>query len=247
MSSTNKYASLDPKQDLCSLSSPTSANTMPISAAMLTDPKSLKKQQANGNSLTNLRFDSSKFPTRQSSEPPTSLFHSSSAPTSSMDDAYHVFRHKGHGKNTTNNMNLTPSRPLPFDARQLLDPKRFNQALLKNATDTNTSEVASSLTSTEPEPTTGLSNHFSDDKNGGMGNLIERVYNITPREERPRKKLKTGHEEIEGEKKKVVFTGGSNAGEIGAYMKQKRQEGQEIPGHTNAVVDLTGGMICYTF
>ena len=74
-----------------------------------------------------------------------------------------------------------------------------------------------------------------------MGNLIERIHNVTHREDRPRKRQKS--EQIRGEdddQKKTSFAGGGKGGEIGEYMKQKRKEGQSSVG-PNPVVDLTGG------
>ena len=80
----------------------------------------------------------------------------------------------------------------------------------------------------------------------GLGHLIERVHNVSKRENRPSKKQKTEHvveDEVDGPK--AVFTGGSKNGEIGEYMRQKRQEGVQEAGPTSSVVDLTAGTYPY--
>lgn len=215
---------------------------MPISAALLTDPKSLKRHLTNGNSLDDFHFDSSRLPARQSSEPPTySMNYSPPVPTSSMDDAYHISHDKGHGKNLAIPANLIQTRGPTFDPRQLLDPKRFNSSQRQNDTD-DTMPKEAALSESK-----GLQNEIPVDKERGMGNLIEQVYNITPREDRPRKKQKTDHSENEVEEKnKAVFSGGGKGGDIGEYMKQKRKEGQEMSGSINAVVDLTGGRLYHS-
>lgn len=247
MCSENDYTSSVAPQNLRSLPSPTSANMMPISGATLTDPKGLENHLANGISPKNFHYDSSKLPPRQSSEPPPArLFNYSSTPTSSMDDAYHVFHRKGHSKSLANYPNPIQPRALSFDPRQLLDPKRFNSASIKNGTDATASEVMSPPARAESESINGPLDQFPDNRERGMGTLIEQVYNINPREDRPRKKQKTDNED-ESEKKQVTFTGGGSAGEIGEYMKQKRKEGQELSGPTNTVVDLTGGIIYRTY
>lgn len=78
-----------------------------------------------------------------------------------------------------------------------------------------------------------------------MGGLIERMHNVSKREDRPQKKQKREHigEDADDEQRKAVFAGGGKGGEIGEYMKQKRREGQQEAGPTNAVVDLTAGTL----
>lgn len=79
------------------------------------------------------------------------------------------------------------------------------------------------------------------DQGQGLGSLIERVHNVSQREERPRKKQRTEGDEHESEEqKKTIFGSGGKGGEIGEYLKMKRKEGQDIAG-PKAVVDLTGG------
>lgn len=219
------------------------ADSMPISAAMLTDPKALKKHLANGTSQNSCsQSDSLLAPARHSSEPPFPFaepFSFDPASVSSKDDAYHVFDGKGLGKNTTNAIGISQASLSHLDPRQLLDPKGYNPAHPRKDSDNPTESNAEN----------GLQKRSLEDSEGqGMGNLIERIHNVTQREDRPRKRQKS--EEIGGKDKdqeKTAFAGGGKGGEIGEYMKQKRKEGQSSLG-SKSVVDLTGGMyslICY--
>lgn len=212
------------------------ADSMPISAATLTDPKVLKRHFANGTSQ-NLASDpdpSLAIP-RQSSEPPISIaeafsFDSGSVP--SKDDAYHMFDGKGLATNTTNTMGLSQASSSHLDPRQLLDPKGYKPAQLKKALDNTT----------VPDLSNGLQKRsLESGELQGMGSLIERVHNVSQREDRPRKRQKSEKSGGEDEDpKKIAFAGGGKGGEIGDYMKQKRKEGQSSLG-PSSVVDLTRG------
>lgn len=233
-------------------------NGFPMSAAMLTDPKALKKHLANGTSPSSHFDSSSSLPPHHSSEPLISNF-SLDAPIvfdfatrPSKDDAYHVFEDKGKKSAMTQATGQTPSSQV--DPRRLLDPINFSKT--NGRIDVRSPSTASTY-SGNPSPTrpsphqqnggspefngNGLNKRDHEDYKGqGMGSLIERVHNVTQREERPQKKKKT--EAFEDEKdKKTAFGGGGKGGEIGEYMKQKK-EGLEESGPTAAVVDLTGGM-----
>lgn len=74
-----------------------------------------------------------------------------------------------------------------------------------------------------------------------MGKMIERFHNVTERQERPRKKMKTEKDDDGEDGIKASFNGGGKGGEIGEYMKQKREEGRKDSGPVNTVVDLTEG------
>lgn len=86
-----------------------------------------------------------------------------------------------------------------------------------------------------------------EDEGNGMGNMIERMHNLTERQERPRKKRKTDKDDNGDEQIKAGFSGGGKGGEIGEYMKQKREEGQKESGPPQAVIDLTEGETCPGF
>lgn len=213
----------------------TAADGMPVSAAMLTDPKALKKHLANGTSRSSDFHSDFLLPPRQSSEPYFSIpepFSLDSPSLSSKDDAYHFLDCKNLGKNTTNMIGVSQPSSSHFDPRQLLDPKGYNPAQLKR--DSNNT--------TESDSRNGLQKRsFEGGEGHGMGNLIERVHNVSQREDRPRKRQKS--EQIGGEdenQKKTGFAGGGKGGEIGEYMNQKRKEGQSNLG-PQSVVDLTRG------
>lgn len=226
----------------------TAANGMPISAAMLTDPKELKKW-ANG--TTNSHFNAPSSSARHNSEPPSS-FHLVTSPTISpllsKDDAYRVFEDQGRNKKTTNASVATQPPPARFDPRQLLDPRGFNQNRSDSKSELN--DLASPHNSYVPSHQqnvlaahhNGIGKRDHKEVEGqGQGNLIERMHNVTNHEERPVKKCKTEDNDFVGgdERRKAAFGGGK--GDLGEYLKEKRKEGQENSTPTNAVVDLTGG------
>ena len=236
MNSTSAFTPLshqDPRSGL--LNTPLKA--MPKQAATLTGQKSLKKHLANGNSVpSDLLFDTSFLPPRQSSEPAATL----SQPLSfdipsiflSKDDAHQVIDRQGLGRTATKGAGILQSTSSSFDPHQLLDPKGYNPAPLKKDRYT--------MTESDPKGMTQKHN-LEQDEGQGMGDLIERYHNVTHREDRPRKKQKTEEGEHEGEEhKKAAFGGGGKGGEIGEYMKNKRKE-TENNSNPNTVVDLTGG------
>lgn len=77
---------------------------------------------------------------------------------------------------------------------------------------------------------------LEEEKGQGMGTLIERLHNVSQRGEPPQKRLKPHHIGIEN--RNATSVGGGKGGEIGEYMKQKRDEGQITSGPA-PVVDLT--------
>lgn len=77
---------------------------------------------------------------------------------------------------------------------------------------------------------------LGEEKGQGMGTLIERLHNVSQRGEPPQKRLKP--HQIGSENRTTTFFGGGKGGEIGEYMKQKRDEGHITLGSAH-VVDLT--------
>ena len=151
----------------------------------------------------------------------------------------------------------TVARPIApmYDPRQLLNPKSFDSGKR-----TQKDEGESALTSNElghlqksgnehsmqfvfDSPSLKESRGRQDEADhSSMAHLIERVHNVSQREDHPAKRLKTDHvtdEELPGAKR--TFTGGGKDGEIGEYMKQKRKEGQAEMGPVSTIVDLTEG------
>ncbi|KAI4140230.1 MAG: hypothetical protein L6R39_005889 [Caloplaca ligustica] len=208
------------------------SNGFPVSVAMLLDPKSIKKQAANG-----IEDESPSFPPkpmlRHQSEPLDSSFplpYPEANGYYSKDDAHVPY--KGRGKR------LPQSDVPPFNARQLLDPKGFQQKPQQPREDVS-SPKANGVTLTKPteevsidKPTEGT-NAFQ-----GLGGMIERIHGISDRQERPQKRQKLDHED--GDDNKQTFSGGGKGGEISEYLKEKRKEGKDDAASAS-VVDLTGG------
>lgn len=167
---------------------------------------------------------------------------SESTPYKSEDNADVYF--KGQGKRLPDSDLPPRSGTSPnFSPLQLLDPKGFQQnpkskskdspstpANPYNSTSSNSPEFLQASQSSEklPEPR-------------GLGGMIERIHGVSQRQERPQKRQKIGNEDEANSK--VAFTGGGKNGEIGQYLRQKRNEGQiEAEAAASAsVVDLTGG------
>ncbi len=243
----------------------TGANGAQVSAAMLPDPKALKKHLANGTPISS-HFEPSSLPARRGSEPPcfeSSLeipFVPDIASQQSKDDAYHALDKKGRkaiGSQSTKMAGQAASNT--FDPRRLLDPKGFNndqrqrdsksastELTLPQPTSSNL-QLSSDCSETNGSPVgthvNGLHKRDHGDHDGlGMGSLIEKVHNVSQREERPRKKPKVENGEFDVEEdKKVNFAGGGKGGEIGEYLKEQKKQGIAESRPDSAVVDLTGG------
>ncbi|KAL8847504.1 MAG: hypothetical protein Q9221_007459 [Calogaya cf. arnoldii] len=128
--------------------------------------------------------------------------------------------------------------------RQLLDPKRFQQnPKTSSKSPSRPSSPHDTMAATSPE-LLKVNQPYQPPENlpepQGLGGMIERIHNVTQRQERPQKRQKTDCEDAND---KVAFTGGGKNGEIGEYLKQKRKEGQEEAevAASTSVVDLTGG------
>ncbi|KAH0557031.1 hypothetical protein GP486_005184 [Trichoglossum hirsutum] len=83
--------------------------------------------------------------------------------------------------------------------------------------------------------------HGSGEDSGvGYGALIENLHGVRDRDGHPRKRLKQGHGDGEGDRKpKNGHFGGGGRGVVGEYMRDKRLEGQKEGAKGAAVVDLT--------
>lgn len=135
-----------------------------------------------------------------------------------------------------------------LDPRQLLDPKGYNAIHRKKDMDSPIAEAKAFLDTTNSGFTDASQKRVQGGgEENGMGNMIERVHNITDRPERPRKRRKTDKDDNGDEQIKAGFSGGGKGGEIGEYMKQKREEGQKESGTSQAIIDLTKGETCPDF
>jgi len=258
------HAAPSQRQDTRRMPASSSLNGYPISPGTLLNPKGYKKQMATGiTSPSSLLNTSSMNPfLRGGSEPPCLYppFATSSLSTfpNSQEDA-HLFIYlqgQGHSKKAASLNGDVPLSTPHFDPKQLLNPKGFNKNQKKQD-----AEIKSPFSEQlQPEDaylnpqglpqapphangTPKREHELIVDEAQGMGSLIERMHNVSKREEQPRKKQKKEHgsEDDPGEKKKAVFAGGGKGGEIGEYLKQKREERKQESGPTNMVVDLTAG------
>ena len=197
---------------------------MSFSPAMLLDRKALRQSLVNGTSPSLSPVDSD--PTisfqgaRQVSEPPqTSTTNLSLVPIlSAKDDAHDVTVCKGRTQKAPHSQ-AQPSAPKSlFDAKQLLDPKSFQKSP-QSMLESGKRDVE------EAEPLSA-------------GSLIERMHNVSQREERPFKKQKNTDNEPNDKDAKAHFTGGGKGGDLGEYVKDERKKGLEYNG-ANATIDLT--------
>ena len=150
---------------------------------------------------------------------------------------------------------ISPSSQAPsngFDPRRLLDPKGFEkysrlEGEAKQSIDfpsIPSQRYADGYVHPEMDVSAMKRDHDDDYEGHGMGSLIEKAYNVGYREERPQKKQKLDKtEEFEDVQEKPNFsTGGGKGGELGGYVKQKKQEGLRESGSVStSVVDLTQG------
>ena len=229
----------------------TGANGTPVSAAMLIDPKALKKHLANGTPISS-HFEPSSLPARRDSEPPQSESSLGKplvphiAPQQAKNDAYYAPDNQGKKAMSSQNATMVgQAASNTFDPRRLLDPKSFNndhrQREFKSA---STESISDQPSPSDPQLNdSGLRKRDHEDHEGqGMGSLIEKVHNVSQREERPQKKSKVERSDFDAEEdKKASFVGGGKGGEIGDYVKEQKKQGIADSGPVNAVVDLTGG------
>ncbi|KAI9793804.1 MAG: hypothetical protein M1833_000527 [Piccolia ochrophora] len=145
----------------------------------------------------------------------------------------------------SNGTNPTSSHYNPLS---LLDPKGYarrpdDKAALSN---TNPNEArptdASVVRGQSTTPKHGF--HETDDQTpSAMGSLIEKVHGVQNRTDYPVKRQRIQQEgeddEDDADRPKSSFAGGGKGGEIGTYMKEKREESRREAMKSGAVVDLT--------
>ncbi|MCJ1413955.1 hypothetical protein MMC32_000280 [Xylographa parallela] len=146
----------------------------------------------------------------------------------------------------------SPVRP-KYDPKQLLNPKSFDTVKRQKQDAPVSTTVPRELMNPfgssgvvspqfvfdSPDRDSGK-RLYTEEENAGMGGLIERVHNVSAREERPLKKLKTQHLDEDGiTETKAAFGGSGKGGEIGEYMRMKRKEGQDETVQPFSIVDLT--------
>ena len=239
-------------------------NGLSLSAATLMDPKAMKKQLANGMALS-FHSQSPDPPSHHSSDAPSTQTLlpddiSQAVFCMSPQDADLESAHEGKKMAKAPASMQAPSDF--FDSRRLLDPKGFDKTSRMNGEAKTPTDVPptpptefpafpapNQYTNGEAHPKFDFATTERDQdsyEGQGMGSLIEKAYNVGHREERPQKKRKIEKtEEFEEDSDRLNFSGSrGKGGDLGEYIKQKKQEGIKESGTVpNAVVDLTQG--CY--
>lgn len=79
----------------------------------------------------------------------------------------------------------------------------------------------------------------------GMGQMLDRRYNVSERDMMPQKRRKIV-DERKPDEQKAQFSGGGKGGVLGSYMRDQREQGKReaSAGGINKSVDLTGGEQC---
>ncbi|KAI9760391.1 MAG: RNA polymerase II mediator complex subunit [Chaenotheca gracillima] len=146
-----------------------------------------------------------------------------------------------------------PSNGPRFDPRALLNPKSFARAPTTQKNNAGTAKgPEGGLLAKEKEPQPKVQANDStqqgqdpEDRNAayGMGSYIERMYGVSERDGRPQKRRKTEQqtEDEDAEKKKAIFNGGGKGGDIGAFLKEQRDEASKEARQKGSIVDLTQG------
>ena len=221
------------------------------SVAALMDPRIMKQQMANGDTAP-ISHEPSRSFARAASEQPLSagFWEAQSAyhfdfdfALSSKDDAYAFYEAKAK------KVSSQPARQVPTslgNARQLLDPKGFSNANgYSNGSRISSSSTpeSQSLPNEYPNSDRSQPRKREDSVPNGIGSFIEQLHSVSQREERPSKKQKVDKSaDFDDDESKAAFIGGKG-GELGEYMKQKKQEGLEEAGPQSTVIDLTRGML----
>ena len=236
------------------------ANGYRSSPASLLDATSLKRHLANGESQQDSHSASqTSSPLPSNGSVRSNVTSPLTSPPKSPSPSIHTdSNEEGRAKPAA----LQPSpaiKTLPrYNPSQLLNPKSLTKKSAPDEMDdlpleTPATKPASGI-STLPQfvfdsliPDRG-EQMIIEDQDSGLGGLIERVHNVSKREERPMKRQKIKHEdEVEADNaSKSTFTGGGKDSEIAEYLREKRKEGLEESGPTSAVVDLTAGTYCFS-
>ena len=209
---------------------------MSFSPAMLLDRNAMRQSIGNGTSTlispSDPDFTSLLRGARQGSEPPQFSFNptSSSEVSSSKDDAHDILVHKGKKQASSKSQVNNPVPKTLFDAKQLLDPKSFKtgqRAKDKRQKDTTTESNEAS--------DAGSKRGIEEHEGPGTGSLIERMHNVSQREERPQKRQKLDDAEQKEKDTNSTFTGAKKGGDLGDYIKEERKKGLESNGVNGAL------------
>lgn len=211
---------------------------------MLLDRKALKQSLVDGTTSSSLTLPD-QLPTtpqhgaRQGSEPPQLSLPDDSSPSSpaAKDDAHDILASKGRVQKTPQAQTpiASPTTKSFFDAKQLLDPKSFRKVSQTHAAAAK-KEIAAASSKHDGD---GPPKRDVEEAEGlGAGSLIERMHNVSQRDEHLHKKRKTAETEPDDKDVKASFKGGGRGGDLGQYIKEERKKGLENNG-VNGPIDLT--------
>ena len=205
-------------------------------ASHLLDPRAMKQHLQNGNPA--FHFQSS-HNSASSSKP------SSSQTTPEPFQKSSIHNTCDHTHVSTKGRSNAPPTPRLGTPQQLLDPKR-SIASKHNTKPVKMSEngsVETAIRSNAPsvsDMSISIDHEANETQDQGAGSLIERLHNVSEREQPPAKKPKLDRrndEDVEF-KKKGSTASYNNGGDLGTYITGKQKEGlQQGPAD---VVDLTG-------
>lgn len=193
-----------------------------------------------------------------------SHFRTVDSTSTAYDDAYTKTTAQGRSRPNAsfNGANPTPAPQFPtWNAAALLNPRGFQKSHhqderkdntpMRNGPPSNiTFQFDSPMGSTPPvqkaesvrqngsymwpsEPAPGM----------GMGQLLERMHNVSERDFLSHKRRKIDRESENDNAQKAHFAGGGKGGVLGEYMKEKQEQGrkEDATNGTRPSVDLTGG------
>ncbi|KAI9718546.1 MAG: hypothetical protein M1812_003997 [Candelaria pacifica] len=235
-------------------------NGSPHLAHQLLNPRAVQMANGTPSASTSISNPSTPQFQRASSEPSSiKTYHplTTSLSTSHLklhDATHQSLTSEGNPRSKkASSLNGEIARPQPhFDPKALLNPrggstqrapspKMQEEVMVQQRPHTKRLWSASGDAS-QPQPLDGEVKPRDDVQiNGvGMGNFIERMHNISKREERPSKKQKREDDTEVNREEKATFTGGSKNGVLGQYVKKLKDQGRDETGATGTVVDLTG-------
>ena len=211
------------------------------SAAQLLDPRAMKQQLANGSSAFPFMQSS---PSRPPCEPASCSTRPDPVPNLSFDPI------RNDMLTSMEDRQKAPPAPQLGTPQQLLNPKSRNSSKASGDNIHKNERPNGSLNGQPRLPTAAHHSHsverqLESDPDQGVGNFIERLHNVSEREQPPAKKQKLDKENETDIKKKSHTSHFNKGGELGEHIKEKQKEGlQEGPGD---IVDLTGATLLYHF
>lgn len=211
------------------------------SAAQLLDPRAMKQKLANGSSAFSFIHSS---PFRPSYEQASSSARVDPLSNFSSDSL------RNEMLTSMEDRQKAPPAPQLGTPQQLLNPKGRSGSKANEDNIQKIEKPNGILNGQAHLPTTAHRSHSLErppqsTPDQGVGNFIERLHNVSEREQPPAKKQKLKKDDETETKKKSHTSHFNKGGELGQHIKEKQKEGlQEGPGD---IVDLTGATLFYHF